>query len=84
MEYRRLGASGVTVPLFRRPTFARVLIGARNEQQIKYDLREVGWNLTGEQIKKLDAASATTKLSQNWHAKRLSLVVSNECPECWL
>ena len=84
MEYRRLGASGLTVPLFRRPTFASILIGARNEQQLKDNPGAVGWNLTGEQIKKLDTASATTKPSQNWHDKRLSFVVLNECPECWV
>jgi aryl-alcohol dehydrogenase-like predicted oxidoreductase len=53
--------------LFHRPTVASVIIGARNEQQLKDNLGAVGWNLTDEQIKKLDAASATTKPYPYWH-----------------
>jgi aryl-alcohol dehydrogenase-like predicted oxidoreductase len=41
--------------------------GARNEQQLKDNLDAVGWNLTPEQIKKLDAASEKTKAYPYWH-----------------
>jgi len=37
-----------------------VLIGARNEQQLRQNLEAVGWNLSREQVAQLDAASAVT------------------------
>jgi aryl-alcohol dehydrogenase-like predicted oxidoreductase len=53
--------------LFQRPTVATVIIGARNEQQLKDNLGATGWSLTTEQIEKLDAASATPKPYPYWH-----------------
>ena len=58
--------------LFHRPTVSSVIIGARNEQQLKDNLGAVGWNLTAEQIKKLDAASATAKPYPYWHQSDFS------------
>ncbi|GAA4136348.1 aldo/keto reductase [Actinomadura keratinilytica] len=58
--------TGRTIPqiainrLLQRPTVSSVIIGARNEQQLRDNLGAVGWSLTPEQIAKLDAASATT------------------------
>ena len=49
------------------PTVANVIIGARNEEQLKQNLGSVGWKLTAAQIAKLDAASATTKTYPYWH-----------------
>ena len=46
--------------LLQRPTVANVIVGARNEEQLRQNLCAVGWNLTSEQIAKLDAASAVT------------------------
>lgn len=43
--------------LLRRPTVSSVIIGARNEDQLRQNLGAVGWALTGEQIAALDAAS---------------------------
>ncbi|CAD5259584.1 Predicted oxidoreductase [Bosea sp. 62] len=57
--------TGKTVPqiainwLLQRPTVASVIIGARNEQQLRDNLGAVGWTLTPEQIARLDKASAT-------------------------
>jgi diketogulonate reductase-like aldo/keto reductase len=34
-----------------------VIIGARNEEQLRQNLGAVGWALTPEQVAKLDAAS---------------------------
>lgn len=45
--------------LLSRPTVSSVIIGARNEEQLRQNLGAVGWNLTAEQIGVLDAASAT-------------------------
>lgn len=58
--------TGKTVPqiainwLLQRPTVSSVIMGARNEEQLRQNLGAIGWNLTPEQIKRLDAASATT------------------------
>jgi aryl-alcohol dehydrogenase-like predicted oxidoreductase len=46
--------------LLQRPTVSTVLIGARNEQQLRQNLDAVGWNLSKEQVAKLDVASAVT------------------------
>lgn len=43
--------------LLRRPTVASVIIGARNEAQLRDNLGAVGWALSTEQIAVLDAAS---------------------------
>jgi len=58
--------TGKTVPqvainwLAGRPTVSSVIIGARNEAQLRQNLGAVGWSLTKEQVAKLDAASAVT------------------------
>ncbi|MDB5337154.1 MAG: putative oxidoreductase, aryl-alcohol dehydrogenase like protein [Planctomycetaceae bacterium] len=65
--------TGKTIPqialnwLLQRPTVATVIVGARNEEQLRQNLGAVGWNLTVEQVAKLDAASATTKIYPYWH-----------------
>ncbi|MGH6998177.1 MAG: aldo/keto reductase, partial [Phenylobacterium sp.] len=46
--------------LLQRPTVSSVIIGARNEAQLRENLEAVGWNLTIEQVARLDAASAVT------------------------
>ncbi|MES5100970.1 aldo/keto reductase [Agrobacterium sp. BA1120] len=43
--------------LLRRPTVASVIIGARNEAQLRDNLGAVGWALSADQIAVLDAAS---------------------------
>jgi aryl-alcohol dehydrogenase-like predicted oxidoreductase len=43
--------------LLQRPTVSSVIIGARNEEQLKQNLGAVGWNLTKEQVAKLDEVS---------------------------
>ena len=58
--------TGKTVPqiainwLLQRPTVSSVIIGARNEEQLRQNLGAVGWSLTPEQIGRLDAASEVT------------------------
>ncbi len=48
--------TGKTVPqvainwLLQRPTVATIIIGARNEEQLRDNLGSVGWNLTTEQV----------------------------------
>lgn len=55
--------TGKTVPqiainwLLGRPTVSSVIIGARNEEQLRDNLGALGWSLTPEQVAALDAAS---------------------------
>ncbi|MFI5671916.1 aldo/keto reductase [Streptomyces sp. NPDC051704] len=44
--------------LLQRPTVSSVIIGARDEGQLRQNLGAVGWTLTAEQMAKLDEASA--------------------------
>ena len=53
--------------LLQRPTVSTVIIGARNEEQLRQNLGAVGWNLTTEQVAKLDAASDKPKTYPYWH-----------------
>ena len=53
--------------LLQRPTVASVIVGARHEDQLKQNLLAADWNLTAEQVKKLDAASAVTPIYPYWH-----------------
>jgi aryl-alcohol dehydrogenase-like predicted oxidoreductase len=56
--------------LLRRPTVASVIVGARNETQLRENLGAVGWSLDGEQIARLDAASAVTPPYPYWHQRQ--------------
>ena len=64
---------GKTVPqvalnwLLQRPSVSNVIVGARNEEQLKQNLGAVGWNLSREQVAKLDAASAFQHPYPYWH-----------------
>jgi aryl-alcohol dehydrogenase-like predicted oxidoreductase len=55
--------------LLGRPSIASVIVGARNEEQLKQNLGAVGWKLTAEQVKKLDAASAVQPAYPAWHQR---------------
>jgi aryl-alcohol dehydrogenase-like predicted oxidoreductase len=65
--------TGKTIPqialnwLLQRPTVSTVIIGARNEEQLRQNLGSVGWNLTPEQVAKLDAASKVRPVYPYWH-----------------
>ena len=55
--------------LLQRPTVVNIVLGARNEEQLKQNLGAVGWNLTQEQIKRLDKASEYTPIYPYWHQR---------------
>ncbi|MCF0052290.1 aldo/keto reductase [Dyadobacter sp. LJ53] len=56
--------------LLQRPTVSNVVIGARNEEQLRQNLGAVGWNLNLEQVKKLDAASDKSPIYPYWHQRK--------------
>ena len=53
--------------LLRRPSVANVIVGARDEAQLRENLGAVGWSLTSAQVNKLDDASAVTPPYPYWH-----------------
>lgn len=53
--------------LTQQPTVSSVIMGARNEEQLRENLGAVGWSLTAEQIAKLDAVSAVPLAYPYWH-----------------
>jgi len=65
--------TGKTIPqvalnwLLQRPTVANIIIGARNEEQLQQNLGAVGWNLTKDQVKKLDDVSHVDPVYPYWH-----------------
>ncbi|MBB6093698.1 aryl-alcohol dehydrogenase-like predicted oxidoreductase [Povalibacter uvarum] len=67
--------TGKTVPqialnwLLQRPTVTSVIIGARNEEQLRQNLGAVDWKLTPQQIARLDAASSTQLAYPYWHQR---------------
>jgi aryl-alcohol dehydrogenase (NADP+) len=44
-----------------------LIVGARNEEQLKQNLGAIGWELTKEQIARLDKASELPKTYPYWH-----------------
>jgi aryl-alcohol dehydrogenase-like predicted oxidoreductase len=56
--------------LLQRPTVANIVIGARNEEQLKQNLGATGWNLTIEQLKRLDEASVVVPVYPYWHQRQ--------------
>jgi len=67
--------TGKTIPqvalnwLLQRPTVSSIIIGARDEGQLRDNLGAVGWNLTADQVARLDAASAQTPVYPYWHQR---------------
>ncbi len=65
--------TGKTVPqialnwLLQRPTVSTLIIGARNEAQLRANLAATGWNLAPEQVAKLDTASTVPLAYPYWH-----------------
>jgi aryl-alcohol dehydrogenase-like predicted oxidoreductase len=68
--------TGKTIPqisinwLLQRRTVSNVVVGARNEKQLLENLGATGWNLSTEQISKIDKASAQKPLYPHWVGKR--------------
>ena len=67
--------TGKTIPqialnwLLQRPTVSSLILGARNEQQLRDNLGAEDWSLTAEQVARLDQASATTPIYPYWHQR---------------
>jgi aryl-alcohol dehydrogenase-like predicted oxidoreductase len=70
--------TGRTVPqialnwLLRRPTVSSLIIGARDEAQLRQNLGATGWNLTPDQVARLDKASELPAPYPYWHQRQYS------------
>jgi aryl-alcohol dehydrogenase-like predicted oxidoreductase len=68
--------TGKTVPqvalnwLLQRPTISSVIVGARNEEQLRQNLGAAGWNLTADQVAALDKASERPAAYPYWHQRK--------------
>ena len=56
--------------LLQRPTVSSVIMGARNEEQLRQNLGSEGWSLSVEQIGRLDRASDVTPIYPYWHQQQ--------------
>ncbi|HET7896244.1 MAG TPA: aldo/keto reductase, partial [Flavisolibacter sp.] len=56
--------------LLQRPTVSSLIIGARNEEQLRQNIEAAGWSLSKEQVRKLDAASEQRPIYPYWHQRQ--------------
>jgi len=55
-----------------KPLVDTVIIGARNEEQLRANLAAADWRLTAEEIARLDEVSATPEPYPYWHHRRFA------------
>lgn len=67
--------------LFHRPTVSSVIIGARNETQLRQNLAAATWSLTPAQVAKLDAASKTPAPYPYWHQRQFPSLNPSVVPQ---
>jgi aryl-alcohol dehydrogenase-like predicted oxidoreductase len=81
------GETGKTVAqvslnwLLQRPTVDNIIIGARTEEQLKQNLEATGWDLTLEQVKKLDEVSEILPPYPYWHQRQFPML--NAAPKLY-
>lgn len=56
--------------VLQRPTVSSIIVGARNEEQLKQNFGAVGWSLTTEQLQRLDNASDIPPVYPYWHQRQ--------------
>ncbi len=56
--------------VLQRPSVVSIVIGARNEQQLRENLGALDWALEAAQMAKLDAASQTRPVYPYWHQRQ--------------
>lgn len=67
--------------LLQRPTVSNIIIGARNEEQLKQNFGAVGWNLTVDQVKRLDKVSEVPPVYPYWHQREFPML--NAAPKLY-
>jgi len=56
--------------LLQRPSVSTVILGARNEEQLRQNLGAAGWSLSARQVSQLDSASDVTPAYPYWHQRQ--------------
>jgi aryl-alcohol dehydrogenase-like predicted oxidoreductase len=56
-----------------KPRVDTVLIGARNEEQLRANLAAADWRLSAEEMRRLDEASAVPEPYPTWHQHKFAL-----------
>ena len=67
--------------LLTRPSVCNIVVGARDEAQLKANLDAVGWTLTSEQVATLDKASRREPAYPYWH--QIPFASRNPKPTNW-
>jgi aryl-alcohol dehydrogenase-like predicted oxidoreductase len=58
--------------VMRKPRVDTVIIGARNEKQLRDNLAAAAWTLTDEEVGRLDAVSAVPLPYPRWHQQKFA------------
>jgi aryl-alcohol dehydrogenase-like predicted oxidoreductase len=66
--------------LLQRPSISTVIFGARNEEQLRQNLGAAGWNLSVDQVAKLDKASEVTPVYPYWHQRQFGDRIPSPVP----
>lgn len=67
--------------LLQRPTVCNIVVGARNEEQLKQNLGAIGWNLTKDQMTRLDNVSRRPVVYPYWHQMGFDMLIPK--PVAW-
>ena len=67
--------------LLQRPTVVNLVIGARNEEQLKQNIGALGWKLDASQMERLHQVSQRTPSYPYWH--QLGFTERNPPPVTW-
>lgn len=59
--------------VMRKPCVDTVVIGARNEAQLRDNLAAAAWSLSSEEVIRLDEVSATPLPYPNWHQQKFAV-----------
>jgi aryl-alcohol dehydrogenase-like predicted oxidoreductase len=68
--------TGKTIPqvalnwLLQRPTVSSLIIGARNEEQLRQNIAAIGWSLSPAQMARLNGASEQRPVYPYWHQRQ--------------
>jgi aryl-alcohol dehydrogenase-like predicted oxidoreductase len=60
--------------VLQRPTVVSIVMGARNEAQLRENLGAVGWSLSAEQMSRLDTVSAVKPIYPYWHQRNFAVI----------
>jgi len=58
--------------LLQRPSVSTIIIGARNEEQLRANLGAEGWSLSAPQVAALDRASEQEPVYPYWHQRQFA------------